>query len=44
MREELENYVIGVDGGGTKTVAALANLNGEILTKLNKFQWKMVET
>lgn len=25
------NYVIGVDGGGTKTVAALADLNGKIL-------------
>jgi N-acetylglucosamine kinase-like BadF-type ATPase len=24
-------YVIGVDGGGTKTVCALANENGEIL-------------
>ena len=24
-------YVIGVDGGGTKTIAALANLNGKIL-------------
>ena len=26
-------YVIGVDGGGTKTAFALANANGEILTK-----------
>ena len=26
-----QNYVIGVDGGGTKTIAALANLNGKIL-------------
>jgi len=26
-------YVIGVDGGGTKTVAALANLKGQILAK-----------
>ena len=27
------NYIIGVDGGGTKTVAALANLKGKILAK-----------
>lgn len=27
-------YVIGVDGGGTKTVVALANLEGEILYKI----------
>jgi tRNA threonylcarbamoyl adenosine modification protein (Sua5/YciO/YrdC/YwlC family) len=33
MRENL--YVIGVDGGGTKTVAALADLKGKIL-KLGK--------
>ncbi len=26
-----KKYVIGVDGGGTKTVSALANLNGKIL-------------
>lgn len=26
-------FVIGVDGGGTKTIAALANLNGKILIK-----------
>ena len=27
------NYVIGVDGGGTKTVAVLADLNGKIVAK-----------
>lgn len=27
-----KKYVIGVDGGGTKTVAALADLNGKILS------------
>lgn len=26
-----QNYIIGVDGGGTKTVAVLADLNGKIL-------------
>jgi len=31
MRAEAKNYVIGVDGGGTKTVAALADLDGKIL-------------
>ena len=33
MRKEkyIQKYVIGVDGGGTKTVAALANLEGKIL-------------
>lgn len=31
MREKNRKYVIGVDGGGAKTVAALADLNGEIL-------------
>lgn len=29
--ELVQGYVIGVDGGGTKTVAALADLNGKIL-------------
>jgi len=28
MQKENQNYVIGVDGGGTKTIAALADLNG----------------
>lgn len=28
-----QRYVIGIDGGGTKTVAALANLKGKILIK-----------
>jgi N-acetylglucosamine kinase-like BadF-type ATPase len=28
-----EGYIIGVDGGGSKTVAALANLKGKILAK-----------
>lgn len=27
----IEGYVIGVDGGGTKTIAALSDLNGKIL-------------
>lgn len=31
MEDRFENYVIGVDGGGTKTVAALADLDGKIL-------------
>jgi len=31
MRQKDINYVIGVDGGGTKTEAALANLEGKIL-------------
>ncbi len=26
-----QNYIIGVDGGGTKTITVLADLNGEIL-------------
>lgn len=30
------DYVIGVDGGGTKTVAALADLNGKILKIVNR--------
>ena len=33
MKKENLHYVIGVDGGGTKTVAALANLRGKILTQ-----------
>lgn len=28
---KLKNYVIGIDGGGTKTTTALANLGGKIL-------------
>lgn len=31
MKENEKGYVIGVDGGGTKTAAALADLNGKIL-------------
>ena len=31
MLQQNNNYVIGVDGGGTKTTAALANLNSQIL-------------
>lgn len=31
MSKEKNNYVIGVDGGGTKTVAALADMTGKIL-------------
>jgi len=30
-RKELSEYVVGVDGGGTKTIVALANLDGKIL-------------
>ncbi len=33
MISKKQKYVIGVDTGGTKTVAALANLNGKILVK-----------
>ena len=33
MKEKLRNYVIGIDGGGTKTTAALADLKGRILFK-----------
>lgn len=33
MREISHQYVIGVDGGGTKTIAALANLKGKIVLK-----------
>ena len=31
MQKENQNYVIGVDGGGTKTISALADLNLKIL-------------
>lgn len=31
MKQKSFQYVIGVDGGGSKTVAALANLDGKIL-------------
>jgi N-acetylglucosamine kinase-like BadF-type ATPase len=31
---EKNTYVIGIDGGGTKTVAAIANLKGEILREI----------
>ena len=31
MKNKIQNCVIGVDGGGTKTVAVLANTNGKIL-------------
>jgi len=31
--EKKQKYVIGVDGGGTKTLAALADLKGKILAK-----------
>lgn len=31
MKRKIFEYVIGVDGGGSKTVAALADLNGKIL-------------
>ena len=33
MMEKNQKYVVGVDGGGTKTVAVLADLNGKILAK-----------
>jgi len=33
MQKEKQKYVIGVDGGGVKTVAVLANLKGKILAK-----------
>lgn len=33
MKEKESQYVIGVDGGGTKTVAALADLKGRVLAK-----------
>jgi N-acetylglucosamine kinase-like BadF-type ATPase len=31
MKQKIQKYVIGVDGGGTKTEAALATLDGKIL-------------
>jgi len=31
MKKENQEFVIGVDGGGTKTIAALSNLEGKIL-------------
>lgn len=33
MKKENLQYVIGVDGGGTKTIAALADLKGRILSQ-----------
>jgi len=33
MRNKTEKFVIGVDGGGIKTVAALASLEGKILAR-----------
>lgn len=33
MMKENQKYVIGVDGGGTKTIAVLADLRGRILAK-----------
>jgi len=33
MKKIQKNYVIGVDGGGTKTIAALATLKGDILLR-----------
>src|SRR3989344_218057 len=33
MTKKAPSYIIGVDGGGTKTIAALANLKGEIILK-----------
>lgn len=33
MMENNQKYIIGVDGGGTKTVVVLADLNGRILAK-----------
>lgn len=34
MKKKNFQYVIGMDGGGTKTVAALADLKGKILTQV----------
>ncbi|MBC7074053.1 hypothetical protein H5T58_01550, partial [Candidatus Parcubacteria bacterium] len=34
MPKENEKLIIGIDGGGTKTVGALANLDGKILKKI----------
>ena len=31
MKKENQKFVIGIDGGGTKTIAALSNLEGKIL-------------
>jgi len=31
MKKENQKFVIGIDGGGTKTIAALSNLKGKIL-------------
>jgi len=28
---EIKSFIVGVDGGGTKTLAALADMNGQIL-------------
>lgn len=33
MKEKKFQYVIGIDGGGTKTIAVLANLRGKVLAK-----------
>ncbi len=33
MEKENSRYVIGIDGGGTKTIAALADFGGKILVK-----------
>jgi len=33
MKKKKNKYIVGVDGGGTKTVAALADLRGKILRK-----------
>ena len=33
MLSKNQKYIIGVDGGGTKTVAVLANLNGNVLVR-----------
>lgn len=35
MKKENQKYIIGIDGGGTETTAALANLKGKIL-KISK--------
>ena len=32
-KRRLMDYILGVDGGGTKTTAAIANTNGEILAE-----------
>lgn len=31
MREKRQSYVIGIDGGGTRTIASLADLRGKII-------------